>query len=320
MQRRPRVLTRTGGFRMNRTIKDDICWVGFVDWNVRDFHGYETRRGSSYNAYLVLDEKPALIDAVKGPYAPELLAHVAERIDPGKLAYVVCNHAEPDHSGGLPAVMKACPQAELVCNAKCRESLSMHFDTSAWRFKVVADGETLSLGRRALQFFDTRMVHWPESMATYVPESKLLFSMDAFGQHLASSSRFDDEVPFDELMLEAKTYYANILMPFGTPIGRTLDKLSGLELEMVAPSHGVIWRKRFKDIFEAYRRWTRLEAGPKVLVVYDTMWKSTEQMAHAVLEGATRPGVDAKLINIRASNTTEIATEVLDAACLAFGS
>ncbi|MGI5860811.1 MAG: FprA family A-type flavoprotein [Myxococcales bacterium] len=305
---------------MNCTVKDNIYWVGFVDWNVRDFHGYETHRGSTYNAYLVLDEKPALIDAVKGPYAPELLARVAERVDLGKVAYVVCNHAEPDHAGGLPAVMAACPQAELVCNAKCREALSQHFDTSAWRFKVVADGATLSLGRRTLQFFETRMVHWPESMATYVPEEKLLFSMDAFGQHMASSGRFDDEVPFGELMSEAKTYYANILMPFGAPIGRTLDRLSGLELEMVAPSHGVIWRRHFKEISEAYRRWTRLEAQPKVLVVYDTMWKSTEQMAHAILEGATQPGVEAKLIYIRASNTTEIATEVLDAACVAFGS
>jgi flavorubredoxin len=305
---------------MNRALTDDIFWVGHVDWTVRDFHGYETGRGSTYNSYLVLDEKPALVDTVKAPFAADLLANVAERIELPKIAYVVCNHAEPDHSGALPEVMKALPQAELVCDAKCREALSAHYDTSGWRFKVVKDAETLSLGRRTLQFFETRMVHWPESMATYVPEERLLFSMDAFGQHLATAERFDDEVPLDLVMAEAKTYYANILMSLGTPIGRTLDRLSKLQLDIVAPSHGVIWRKHFPEILDAYRRWVSLEAKPKVLVVYDTMWKSTETMAQAILEGATQPGVEARLMSIRATGNTEIATEALDAACIAFGS
>jgi flavorubredoxin len=305
---------------METTLGEGIDWVGYVDWTVRDFHGYQTNRGSTYNAYLIVDEKTALIDTVKAPYADRLLANVAALTDPAKVDYLVCNHAEPDHSGSLAAMVAACPNAEVVCDAKCREALVRHYGAEDWPFRVVADGETLSLGRRSLQFIETPMVHWPESMATYCPEEKLLFSMDGFGQHYASAGRFDDLEPLDVVLAEAKTYYANILMLYGKPIGRTLARAEELDIEMIAPSHGVIWRDRPDLILDAYRDWIVQRPDAKVLVVYDTMWQSTRRMAEAILEGAIAEDVRARLINVRASNITELATEVLDVAAIAVGS
>lgn len=305
---------------MHVAIKDGFDWIGYIDWTVRDFHGYHTFRGSTYNAYLIRDEKTALIDTVKAPYVSPLLENISGLVDPEKIDYVICNHAEPDHSGGLMKVLRTCINAELVCDAKCKNVLSTYYDTTDWNFRVVADGTSLSLGSRTLTFIETPMVHWPESMCTYAPEDKILFSMDAFGQHYASSARFDDEAPLDLVMSEAKTYYANIVMPYGKPIARVLERVSKLPVEIIAPSHGVIWRSHIKDIIAAYKGWTVCKPAAKVLVVYDTMWKSTERMAHAIVEGASQPGVDVKLINIRTGNITEIATETLDAAAIAFGS
>ncbi len=305
---------------MNTTLFDNINWVGAVDWNIRDFHSYETPRGATYNAYLVRDEKIALIDTVKAPFAGRLLANVAAFCDLASVDYVVCNHAEMDHSGALPAVLAALPNATLVCDKKCAATLAEHFDTSGWKIRVVATGEEISLGRRTLRFIETPMVHWPESMATYVPEEKLLFSMDAFGQHFATSLRFDDEVDLDIVMQEAKTYYANIVMPYGKSVLQTLDKLKTLEIGTIAPSHGLIWRKFLPQILAKYRDWASNRPSPKVLVIYDTMWESTAAMARAILDGASQPGVSASLISIRRSNLTHIATEVLDAAAVAFGS
>ena len=305
---------------MNVTLRDGIDWVGYIDWRVRNFHGYETRRGSSYNAYLVRDDKTALIDTVKGEYAGELLRRVGELVDTGSLDYVVCNHAEPDHSGGLPAVMRAYPNAELVCNAKCRAALLKHYDAKGWRFKVVADGESISLGKRSLTFLDTPMVHWPESMFTFVPEEKLLFSMDAFGQHYASAYRFDDEEPLHDVMAEAKTYFANIVMLYGRPIARVMERASGLDIDMIAPSHGVIWRKHVVKILETYAEWVEHKPRAKVMVVYDTMWQSTRRMAEAIVEGVLQEDVDARLYNAGTESLTTLATEVLDTVGLACGS
>lgn len=305
---------------MNKTLKEGIDWVGFVDWNVRDFHGYRTESGSSYNAYLIRDERCALIDAVKAPYADVLLEHIRALISLDRVDYVICNHAEPDHSGGLPAVMAACPQAELVCNAKCKEALEKHYDTAGWKWRIVAEGDSISLGKRTLQFMNTPMVHWPESMFTYVPEEKLLFSMDAFGQHYASAFRFDDESPIETVMAEAKTYYANIVMLYGRSISQTLARAGGLEIEMIAPSHGVIWRSHISKILAAYTDWVVCKARPKVVIFYATMWKSTELMAQAILEGVQEQDVEAVLFNVDATHATRIVTEVLDCAVMAVGS
>ncbi len=305
---------------MNTTLRENIDWVGAIDWNVRDFHGYDTERGSSYNAYLVRDEKTALIDAVKAPFAAELLRNVAALCDLSQVDYVVCNHAELDHAGALPEVLRAMPQATLVCDKKCVAALGDHFDTSGWKIQTIADDDTLSLGRRTLRFVATPMVHWPESMFTYVPEEKLLFSMDAFGQHLATSQRFDDQAAGVAVLEHAKAYYANILMPYGKQMGVSLKKTAELEIEMLAPSHGLIWRGGVAEILAAYGDWLVCRPKAKVLVIYDTMWESTDRMARTILEGASQPGVEAMLINIRRSNLTRIAGEVIDAAAVALGS
>ncbi|NCD31823.1 MAG: FprA family A-type flavoprotein [Spartobacteria bacterium] len=305
---------------MNTELKENIFWVGFVDWNVRDFHGYTTDKGSSYNAYLIRDEKTALIDTVKGPYAGELLRRIEALVPYEKVDYIICNHAEPDHAGSLPKVVEACPNAVVVCDAKCEKALGLHFDTSEWTFKIVKEGDSLSLGKRTLQFIETPMVHWPESMFTYIPEEKLLFSMDAFGQHYATVNRFDDEANLNIVMDEARTYYANIVMLYGRQISKVLDRSSAIDIEMIAPSHGVIFRSHIDLIMEAYRNWVVCKALPKVVIFYDTMWKSTEKMAEAILHGVEEFNVDASLINVRASNITVLATEVLEAAVVAAGS
>lgn len=305
---------------MNTQLSDAVCWVGFVDWSVRDFHGYRTERGSTYNAYLVSGRKHALVDTVKAPYARDLLAHVRARLPLDRLDYIVCNHAEPDHAGALDSVVAACPNATVVCNRKCAEALALYFDTSAWRMQIVADGATLDLGGRTLRFIDTPMVHWPESMATYVVEDQILFSMDAFGQHYAGSWRFDDEAPLHELMSEAKTYYANIVMPYGRPVAAALGKLGALPLRMVAPSHGAIWRSHIGEILAAYRDWMVCKPASKVLIVYASMWNSTRTMAQVLAAGALEHPVDVCLMDADTVHDTAIVTEALDSACLAIGS
>lgn len=305
--------------RGNR-IGEGIDWVGYVDWTVRDFHGYDTERGATYNAYLVRDERTALVDTVKEPFAGVLLERVAALTDLAAVDYVVVNHAEPDHAGGLPQVMAALPRARVVCNAKCRAALGEHFDTSGWDFHVVATGDELPLGRRRLRFVDTPMVHWPESMFTYVPEERLLFSMDAFGQHLASTQRFDDELEPGLAMAEARTYYANIVLPYGRQVARALAAAAELDIAVIAPSHGVIWRRDVAGILAAYADWAAHRPRPRVVVAYDTMWDSTGRMARAITEGAAAGGVAAALHHVRHTSHTRLVTEVMEAAGVAFGS
>lgn len=302
-------------------LADGVDWVGHVDWTVRDFHGYRTARGSSYNAYLVRGEKTALVDSVRAPYAGGLVGRVAALAPGGVIDYVVCNHAEPDHSGSLPAVMAAFPGAALVCNARCLEALSLHYDVSGWRTRVVSDGETLSLGGRTLRFLDTPMVHWPESMATYLQEDRILFSMDAFGQHIASSERFDDQLPLHEVVDAARTYYANIVAPHGRPVAAALGKLGVLGAATIAPAHGVAWRGHVGEIVGLYRDWAAAKARRKVVVLFRSMWGSTRAMATAIAEGAAAAGgVSVKLIDVTATHDTDTVTELMECAAFAAGS
>ena len=308
---------------MNRKIVEGIHWVGFVDWTVRDFHGYVTTRGSTYNSYVVLDREPAVVDTVKAPYAANLLANIAELVKFEDIRWVVCNHAEPDHSGSLPALMAACPNATLVCDQKCKDILAIYYDTSAWKIKVVKTGDKLPLGRRTLEFIETPMTHWPESMATWVPQDRLLFSMDAFGQHYATSGRFDDEVDDAILFEETKTYVANILMLYTVPVTKAVAAVKSLNPQIICPSHGVVWRSKIQRMLDAYDKWDICAPVRKVVVLYDTMWKSTEMMAEAIVAGAIAeggPGLDVKLLHVRANTGTVIATEMLDAAAFAAGS
>ena len=305
---------------MKVELKKDIYWVGYADWDIRDFHGYTTSRGSSYNAYMIKDEKIAVIDSVKAPFAKYLLGNIAMIAALDKVDYVVCNHAEPDHSGSLPVLMEACKNAELVCNAKCQNTLSMYYDTSKWKFKIVDESSQISLGSHTLTFMNTPMAHWPESMFTYIPEEKLLFSMDAFGQHYARSERFDDEVPIEEVMQEAKTYYANIIMLYGKQVSKVLERAAGLDIEMIAPSHGVVWRKNIGMIIEAYKQWVACKAEPKVLIFFDSMWHSTEKLAEAIYDGVKQGGVSVKKHDLKKYTITELATDTIDCAVMAVGS
>lgn len=305
---------------VNIKLAENIYEVGYIDWTVRDFHSYVTDRGATYNSYLVLDEKITLIDTVKAPYWQELLRSVSALADPAKVAYIVCNHAEPDHAGALPQILKAMPNATIVCDTKCRDILAGYHDISDWKFLIVKTGDTLSLGKRSLHFIETPMVHWPDSMLTYMPEEKILFSMDAFGQHYASSSKFDDLVPIEQVMEEAQIYYANIVMPYGPQVKKTLALAAGLDIRLIAPAHGVIWRKHLGRIIEAYKDWSICKPKAKVSVIYDSMWESTAQMAREIYEGACRDEVEVKLLRIRSVGNTRLVAEVLDSACVAFGS
>ena len=307
---------------MTTELAKNIDAVGYVDWSVRDFHSFDTPRGATYNAYLIRDDRTALIDTVKAPYADELLRNIAAKIELSRVDYVICNHLEPDHAGALPAVMKALPNATLRCNAKCREELSGYFDISGWKIETIQPGETLSLGARSLSFLNVPMVHWPESMVTYCPEEKILFSNDAFGQHLATSVLFDDQWPLDEILYEAKTYYANIVTPYGRQVQKALSAASGLDLRMIAPSHGLIWRKNISSIVAAYQDWSSGKFAAKVLILFDSMWGSTARMAEEILTGAQSVSdtLDVRLLPIRRVTFARIATEMLDAAAVAFGS
>lgn len=301
-------------------LAEGVYWVGAIDWNIRNFHGYSTHLGTTYNAYLVIDEKITLIDTVKAPFYEEMAARIKELVAPRDIDYVVSNHVEMDHSGSLPMVMKEAKKAKLITVEKFGESglrKTFHID---WPLASVKEGNELELGQRKLAFIPTPMLHWPDSMCTYLVEDSILFSSDAFGQHLAASLRFDDEVGLDVIMPEAAKYYANILMPFGDLIVRALDKLGGLEICMIAPSHGVIWRSHPEIIIGTYGAWGRGESRNKVLVVYDSMWGSTEKMAQALANGIAGEDVEVKLYNLTKSDRSDIIKEVLDARAILVGS
>ena len=300
-------------------VKKGIYWVGAVDWSVRNFHGYTTNRGATYNAYLIIDEKITLIDTVKAPFAGELLARIRSVVDPEKIDYVISNHVEMDHSGALPVIMKACPNAKVVTSAPSGvKGLTAHY--GEYDYMPVKGGDTLSLGERSLAFVTTPMVHWPDNMVTYCPEEKILFSNDAFGQHYASNGRFDDQEPLDVVLQEAKKYYANIVMPYSKQAGGAVTACGGLDFDMICPSHGVIWRSHINEILEAYGKWTSGATEEKALVVFDSMWHSTEQMALAVLEGFTQKGICAKLFDLKCCHNSDILTDVLDCTYIAVGS
>jgi anaerobic nitric oxide reductase flavorubredoxin len=299
-------------------LKDDIYWVGAIDWDVRDFHGYETSRGSTYNAYLIVDEKVTLVDGCRDGFGPELLRRVASITDPASIEYLVINHIEMDHSGALPWLIERIKPARIFASKRAKEGLLRHYPAEGvdqWDITVVSSGDELTLGRHTLSFLEAPMVHWPDSMFTYVKEAKVLLPNDAFGQHLATSSRFADECDMAVVMDEASRYYANILMPFGAPIAKTLGKVAelGLEIDVIGPSHGVVWRRPedVARIIDAYTRWTRMEAEPRVTIVYDTMWHSTEKMTRAIEEGIAQEGVPCQVMRLGATPLADCTQAVL---------
>ncbi len=302
-------------------IVEGLYDVGVTDWDIRDFHGYSTHRGTSYNAFLIVDEKTVLIDTVKQRFADQMLNNISQIIDPQKIDMVVSNHTEMDHSGGLPRIMHRIGEDKpLYCSKMGAKHLPMHFPQK-WNYQPVKTGDELNLGRRTLMFMETRMVHWPDSMFTYVKEDKILFSSDGFGQHYAGYEKFDDQVG-DEIMRHAKKYFANILMLYAPLILKLMQRITalGLEIDMICPDHGIFWRRDPGRIIDAYARWSRQESGDKAVVVYDTMWKSTKAMAEEISAGIADEGVSVKPIHIRKSHRSDIMTEILDAKAVIVGS
>ena len=300
-------------------IKPGIYWVGGIDWDLRNFHGYLTQRGSTYNAYLIVDEKIALVDTVKHYLFAEMLSRIREVVDPFRIDYIVSNHVEMDHSGSIQKVLELAPRARVITSPQGQKGLQGHFKAD-WDFQVVNSGDKLPIGRHTLQFLLTPMVHWPDSMATYIPQEKLLLPNDAFGQHMATAERFDDEIGWGIAYEEAAKYYANIVLPYGDQVKGVLETISGLAVDMVAPSHGLIWRGYLSQILKAYQRWAKNESDNRALIVYDTMWGSTEKMAHSLREGLEAAGLPVTLRNLKTNHISDIMTDLLGSRLILLGS
>ncbi len=302
-------------------ISKGIYWLGVIDWHIRDFHGYSTYQGSTYNSFLIMDEKIALIDTVKKEFADELIASISQIVDPKKIDYVISNHTEMDHTGGLPRIMHRIGEDKpLYCSKMGHKNISRHF-SQKWNYQPVENGEELSLGKRTLTFLETRMLHWPDSMFTYVNEDKILFSSDGFGQHYAGVERFDDEVG-EAIMPHAKKYFANILLLYAPLILKLVDKVKemGLAIDMICPDHGIIWRKDPEKIINSYVEWSLQKPKRKAVVIFDTMWHSTETMAETIVASLAEEGVDARPMHLRSCHRSDIITEVVDAGAIVMGS
>jgi flavorubredoxin len=302
-------------------VSKGLYWVGAIDWEIRDFHGYATPKGTTYNAYLIVDEKIALVDTVKEPFREELLARVAEIVDPAKIDYVIVNHLERDHFGSFAQVMEAAKNAKVYASERGKKGIADVYG-DRWAVTAVRTNDRLDLGTKTLRFVEIPMLHWPDSMVTYVEPDNVLLSSDAFGQHVACSQRFDREVDRHALLEDAKTYYANILMPFSSLVQGLLAKVPSLRLapKIIAPDHGLIWTDP-GTIIDAYGRWSKFEAKDKIVIVYDTMWESTEKMAHLIAKGAMdEGGVEVKVFHLRKSPNSEAINEIQDAKALLVGS
>jgi flavorubredoxin len=307
-------------------LKDEIWWVGVVDWDSRDFHGYEIARGTTYNAYLILDEKVALVDGCREGFGPEMLRRVQGCCGQRAIDCMIINHVEPDHSGAIPWLVERLRPGRIYCSKRAKEALPLYYGAEVvegWDLQTVGTGDEISLGRNTLQFIEAPMLHWPDSMFTYVKQAKTLLPNDAFGQHLASSKRFADELDPSVVMDEASTYYANILMPVSGQIQKMLTKIEemGLEIEAIGPSHGVIWRRPedVARIIQAYAGWSRFQAPERVTLIYDTMWHSTEKMTMAIADGVAQEGVECSVLRLSLSPRAEAARQILESRAFLVG-
>lgn len=300
-------------------VKEGIYWVGAIDWNIRNFHGYQTGRGTTYGAYLILDEKITLIDTVKPGFEEEMCSRIAEVIPPAEIDIIISNHVEMDHSGGLPFLWKLCPNAVIYTSgASGIKGLSAHYGDGP--YLPAASKDTINIGRRTLTFVATPMLHWPDNMVVYCPEEQILFSNDAFGQHLATTERFDDETNLAVALEEAKKYYANILLCYGKQAQRAWEIVCNLKIEMIAPSHGIIWRSHIRRILDAYGVWSNNESAAGAMVVYDSMWRSTEKMAAVIADAFGSCGLPARLYDLKQNHPSNIVPDLLDCKYIAVGS
>ena len=300
-------------------VKKDIYWVGAIDWSMRNFHGYETSRGTTYNAYIILDDKITLIDTVKAPFKDELLKRIASVVNPAKIDVIVSSHVEPDHSSALPFVTEYAKKAEIITSQpNGLKGLTARYGNL--NYKPVKAGDSISIGSRTLNFVPTPMLHWPDSMVTYCPEDKILFANDAFGEHLATSMRFDDENDLNTILFEAKKYYANILMPFGKQALAALVTLGGHDIRMIATGHGVIWRQNIETILDCYSDWASGEVKERAVVVFDSMWGSTQILAQTITEAFAARGIPAAYYDIKTTPMSDIVTDIFTSKYLAVGS
>jgi anaerobic nitric oxide reductase flavorubredoxin len=306
-------------------VSDGIHWVGAIDWNLRDFHGFETPNGTTYNAYLVVGEdKTALVDTVKLPFVPELLERIARVVPPESIDYIVVNHVEPDHNSGLAAVMQAMPSAKVVASTGGVKGIAgYHGADVAAQVSAVGTDDVIDLGGKTLRFLPMPMVHWPDSMFTFCAESATLMPNDAFGQHLATSERFADEIDLQLAIEELAIYYANILTPVATAVGKSMGKVVelGWVCDVIAPSHGVVWRRdEIPAVFDAYDRFIAGETEDKIVVAYSTMWGATDVLAREIADGATAAGAQVVLFDIAISPLAHITRHLMDARALLVGS
>ncbi|HEU18137.1 MAG TPA: FprA family A-type flavoprotein, partial [Deltaproteobacteria bacterium] len=302
-------------------VSDRVYWVGAIDWNIRDFHGYTTKRGTTYNAYLILADTITLIDTVRAPFKDEMLARIRSLIEPTDIQYIISDHSEMDHTGSLPGVITEISPERIFASTMGVKTLGemYHLDR---KIEPLSDGSSLDLGNMTLTFYETRMLHWPDSMFSYLSNENILFSHDAFGMHLATSERFADEIDGAILDYEAATYFANILLPYSPLILKLLDKVGsmGLACDVIAPDHGPMWRSDMRKIIDYYRTWALQEPKRKAVVLYDTMWHSTELMARAVSEGLASTGISVRNMSMHANHRSDVAYEILDAGALVVGS
>ncbi|MBN2145657.1 MAG: FprA family A-type flavoprotein [Candidatus Aureabacteria bacterium] len=301
-------------------LQEDIVWVGSIDWSLRNFHGYSTPLGSTYNAYLILDEKPTLIDSVKTDGFDELVRRIHETLPLSEIRYIISNHTEMDHSGSIANLLKWCPDAEIVCSPKGEEGLKKHFQNN-WKFKVVDSGDTLNIGKRNLSFLLMPMVHWPDSMATYSIHDEALFSNDAFGQHRASVERYADELGLDMVLEDAAKYYGNIVLPYGNQVLKVLAAVRDLKIKTIYPSHGLIWRGNdsISKIIGRYEKWASHQTDNKVLIVYDTMWSSTKIIADKLFSLIDEAGIPVKKTSLQHTHISDVVTDILTSKMVFFG-
>ncbi|MDO0822510.1 anaerobic nitric oxide reductase flavorubredoxin [Desulfosporosinus nitroreducens] len=310
-------------FEINKSVK----WVGKIDWELKKFHGDElsTNRGSSYNSYLIQDEKIALIDCVWTPFAKEFVTNLKKEIDLNKIDFIIANHGEPDHSGALPELMREIPDTPIYCTANAIKSLKGQYHQD-WNFVPVKTGDKLSLGSKEFIFIEARMLHWPDTMFTYLTGDNILFSNDGFGQHLASEHMFNDLVDQAELYYEALKYYANILTPFSKFVENKITEILSFNLpvDMICPSHGLIWRDNPLQIVDKYMGWAKDYQENQISIIYDTMWNSTRKMAEEIAAGIklSDKDVTVKLFNCNSTHAdkNDIITEVFKSKAILVGS
>ena len=301
-------------------ISDKVYWVGAIDWNIRDFHGYSTKQGTTYNAFLVLSEKPTLIDTVKKEFYPEMMARIKSVIDPKKIEIIVSNHAELDHSGGLPQAVSEIQPKEIYASDMGVKNILAQLHPS-FEIKPVKTGDKIDIGGDTISFIEARMLHWPDSMFSYLEKENILFSNDVFGMHLATSKLFDDENDEHIWLPEAEKYYANIVLPYSDIALRFLANVKKMNLtpKIIAPDHGFLWRKEPARIVNLYEKWAAQAPQKKVVVVYDTMWGSTQKMAEYVTEGLRQGGMEVKQMSMHGCHRSEVAHELLNAGGLVIG-